>query len=80
MRGASLVGSPGSVTLGIWRLSDGSVDKLGTMTIAAGDIATPIPSIFECYDPAVYVTVESFSGGTVPTMSGTIEARAVSGG
>lgn len=80
VRGGSLANSPASVTLGVWRLSGGAVDKLGTITIASGDIATPIPQLFEIYDPSVFVTVDSFSGGSSPTMTATIEARAVSGG
>ena len=80
VRGGSLANSPTSVTLGVWRLSGGAVDKLGTITIASGDIATPVPQLFEVYDPSVYVTVDSFSGGASPTMTATIEARAVSGG
>lgn len=79
VRGGSLANSPASVTLGVWRLSGGAVDKLGTITIASGDIATPVPQLFEIYDPSVYVTVDSFSGGSSPTMTATIEARAVSG-
>ena len=80
VRGCSLANSPTSVTLGVWRLSGGAVDKLGTITIASGDIATPVPQLFEIYDPSVYVTVDSFSGGSSPTITATIEARAVSGG
>lgn len=80
VRGGSLAGAPTSVTLYVWRLSAGSVDKLGSITIGSGDIATPIPQLFELYDPSVYVTVGAFVGGAGPTMTGTIEARAVSGG
>lgn len=80
VRSGSLANSPASVTLGIWRKSGGAVDKLGTITIASGDIATPVPQLFEIYDPSVYVTVESFSGGASPTLTATIEARAVFGG
>lgn len=80
IRSGSLANSPTSVTLGVWRLSGGAVDKLGTITIAAADIATPVPQLFEIYDPSVYVTIVSFSGGASPTMTATIEARAVSGG
>lgn len=77
---ASLANAPASVTLAVWRESGGVVDKLGTITIAAADIAQPIPQLFEVYESNLYVTVESFSGGASPTLTATIEARAVFGG
>jgi len=80
VRSASLANSPTSVTLSVWRKSGGAVDKLGTFTIASSDIATPIPQMFELYDPLVYVQVESFVGGSSPTITATVEARAVFGG
>lgn len=80
VRSGELANSPTSVTLSVWRKSGDAVDKLGTMTIASGDIATPIPQLFESYDPLVYVQVESFAGGNSPTITATVEARAVFGG
>lgn len=77
--GGSLANTPTSVTLGIWRKSGGYVDKLGTWTIALGDIANPVPQMFESYDQSIYVTVDSFSGGTVPTITATVQARGVFG-
>lgn len=79
VRSGSLANSPTSVTLSVWRKSGGAVDKLGTFTISSDDIATPVPQLFEIYDPLVYVLVESFVGGTSPTITATIEARAVFG-
>lgn len=76
----SIAGSPTSVTLAIWRKSGGFVDKLGTWEIQATDIATPIPQMFESYDQSIYVTVESFSGGSAQTLTATIQARGVFGG
>lgn len=79
VRSGSLANTPAAVTLAVWRKSGGAVDKLGTIVIASTDIATPIPQLFESYDSSIYVTVESFSGGTSPTMTATIEARKVFG-
>ncbi len=75
-----LDGAPSSVTLAVWRVSGGRVDKIGTWEIDAADIATPIPQLYELYDFRVYVTVASFSGGTTPKLSGVLEARPVFGG
>ncbi len=79
VRGASLGGSPGTVTLGVWRGSQGSFDKLGTIEIAAADIASPIPQLFELNGLNVWITVESFAGGSTPTFTGSIDARPVFG-
>ena len=79
VRGASLGGSPGSVTLGVWRGSQGSIDKLGTIDIASADIAAPIPQIFELNGQTIWITVESFAGGTSPTFTGSLDARPVFG-
>lgn len=77
--GGSMANSPTSVTLTVWRKSGGYVDRLGTWTIALGDIANPVPQMFESYDQSFYVTVTSFSGGAVPTLTGTVQARGVFG-
>jgi hypothetical protein len=79
VRGGALGGGATSVTLAVWRKSEGAVDKLGTFTIASADIATPVPKLFEVYDPNVYITIESFAGGAAQTLTATIEARVVSG-
>lgn len=80
LRSGSVANSPTSVTFNVWRTSGGATDKIGSFTIAASDIATPVVQIFELYDTNVYVTVASFAGGAAPTVTGTIEARAVFGG
>lgn len=76
----AVAGTPTSVTFGVWRKSGAYVDKLGTFTVTGASIATSQPAIFELYDGNVYVTVESFSGGTSPTVSGTLQARVARGG
>ena len=80
LRSGVVGGAPTSVTLGVWRGSQGSVDKMGTVTLQGSSIAVPQPAFLDFYGQNVWVTVESFSGGTTPTLSGTIEARAVFGG
>ncbi|MBK7823337.1 MAG: hypothetical protein IPJ61_20335 [Tessaracoccus sp.] len=73
--GGSLAGSPTSVTFGVWRGVDGGIDKIGTFTVAAADIGGPLPPIFEFDAGSCWVRVESFAGGTGPTLTGTIQAR-----
>lgn len=79
VRSASLGGSPSAVTLGVWRGSQGGFDKLGTIDIAATDIAAPIPRLFELNGLNVWITVESFVGGAAQTFTGSIDARPVFG-
>lgn len=70
-----LAGSPTSVTLAVWRLSDAKVEKLFSTTILAADVAAPIPLDVEVDAEALWVTVESFVGGTAPTLSGVVRYR-----
>ena len=70
----STTGSPTSIVLTIWRGADGRMHKIGTWTIANADVATPIPQVFEFEGQSIHATV-SFSGGTSPTLSGTLYAR-----
>ena len=80
IRSGSLVGSPTSVTLAVWRKSGGAVDKIGTWEVLLADISAPIPQLFESYDPHIYVTVQSFAGNSGATITATVEARGVFGG
>ena len=75
VRGASLAGGPASVTLGLWRLTGGVVDKLGLIVINAADIATPIPTLWEVHGKSVYVTIESFAGGAGQSFTGSVDVR-----
>lgn len=75
LRDGSLSGAPDSVTLGVWRGSDGAIDKLGTFTIAAADIATPLPVLLPFGAGFVWVAVESFVAGTAPKLTAIVEAR-----
>lgn len=75
--GASTPSAPTAISLHVWR-DAGGVDKLGTIDIAAADVAASIPKLFEFHARRVYVTV-SFTGGSTPTLTGTIQARPVFG-
>lgn len=76
--GASTPSAPTTITLHVWRDSEG-IDKIGTIDIAVADVAASIPKLFEFGARRCYVTV-SFTGGATPTLTGTIQARGVFGG
>ncbi len=75
--GASTPSAPTSVVLTVWR-DAGGVDRIGTVTIAAADIAMSIPQVFTFNARKVYVTV-SFVGGSSPTLTGVVQARPIFG-
>lgn len=75
--GASHPSAPTSTTLRVWRDAEG-VDLLGTIDFAAADVANVVPRIFEFGARRVYVTV-AFTGGSTPTLTGTIQARPLFG-
>ena len=77
LEGGSFTGAPTSVTLGIWRSASGRKDKIGTWVITTADVGAPVPPLYEFSGGALAIKVESFVGGTAPTLVGTIEARAV---
>jgi len=79
LRSGVVGGAPTSVTLGVWRGSQGSVDKMGAITLQAAAIGVSQPAFLDFYGQNVWVTVESFVAGTAPTLCGTIEARPVYG-
>ena len=70
-------GSPTSVVLGVWRLSEGRRDKIGTITIASADFAQPPPTRLAFHGSSLSVTVDSLVGGTSPTLATKIWFRAV---
>jgi len=78
LSGCSTTGSPTSVLIDIFREVGGVVDYLTTWVISATDItnAKVSPLIAECHASRVYAKV-SFSGGTSPTFTGALRARAV---
>jgi hypothetical protein len=71
----ALTGSPTAVTLAVWRLSDATVERILTTTIQAADVAAPIPLDVEVDAEALWVTVDSFLGGSGPTLSGVVRFR-----
>jgi len=75
--GASHPSAPTSTSLRVWREAEG-IDLLGTVDFAAADVANAIPKIFEFHARRVYVTV-AFTGGSTPTLTGTIQARPIFG-
>lgn len=66
-----------SVTFGIWRKSDGKVDRVGSITILAADIGSPQPLILDFHGESIALKVESFSGGTAPNVATIVWARPV---
>ena len=78
LSGCSVGGSPTSALIDLYRVTDGVVDFLTTWTISGTDItnAKVTPIIVEAHAGRVYGKV-SFSGGTSPTLTGTLRARAV---
>lgn len=58
----------------LWRSSGGRIDKLAEIQLVTGVI--PISPAIETNADALWVTVESFTGGTAPTLSVAIYARA----
>jgi hypothetical protein len=70
-----LAGSPTGVVLAVWRLSDAKVEKVLAVTVQAADAAAPIPLDVEADAEALWITVDSFVGGTSPTLSGVLRYR-----
>lgn len=73
----TLAGAPASVTFGVWRTSDTKIDRVAALTVASGDAGSPTPVEVDFHGESISVTVESFSGGTSPTVSGAVYARPV---
>jgi hypothetical protein len=73
-------GSPTSVVFDVYRYNrdDATVDYLTTWTVAQTDITASkvAPLIVETYGNELMTKV-SFSGGTTPTFSGTVQGRAL---
>jgi len=66
-----------SATFAVWRKSDGRVDRVQTITIAATDAGSPSPVVVTLHGESLYVTVESFTGGTAPNIAGNVWGRPV---
>lgn len=73
--GGSVSGGATDVTFIIWTLVNGKVVLAGRISMSAIDAAQQGAASLRLYAEDVYVTVEKFSGGTSPTVSGTLLAR-----
>lgn len=66
-----------AVTFGIWRTSDGRTDRVESVTVQAADAGSPQPVVVALQGEGLRVTVESFTGGTTPTIAGKVYGRPV---
>lgn len=66
-----------AVTFGVWRLSDGKKDRVAAITIASADVGSAPPVVVDAHAEQFAVVVESFVGGTAPTVAGKVYARPV---
>lgn len=73
-----------SVTIDVWRKTVQavpgeakveSIDRVATYTIAAADIAKPLPVVIDAWSRLYYATLAAITGGTAPTVTLTIQAR-----
>lgn len=71
----TLVGSPASVRFALWRLESGRKDRIGVFDVDAADAAAPPPAIFDLHGGRGAIVVESFVGGTSPTVAGDVVWR-----
>lgn len=71
-------GSPVSVIIKLYRQVDGKVSLIYTWTISQTDITNSdvVPIMVEAYGQRLYPKV-SYNGGTAPTLTATVRARAV---
>jgi hypothetical protein len=71
----SVAGSPTGGVLAVWRIAETKVEKLFVTTVQAADIGAPLVLTVQSDSEAVWVTVDSFVGGTSPTLSGVVRYR-----
>lgn len=62
-----------AVTLAIWRLSGGRIDRVGSIVCVTG--VTPDSPLIDFNGESICIRAESFTGGTAPTVAGTVYAR-----
>ena len=73
------VGAPTTITLNLWRITDGVITYAGKLDIPFASLGTATPMVFDfgyklrC---GVAVTV-SFTGGTTPSVSGIVNIRPI---
>jgi hypothetical protein len=80
--GCSFANAPNSGVVWIWSLhNDGTTsvkECLAQIVLAGADTGHFTPVIIRPGPALVYATIDSFNGGAVPTMSGTIRMRRIS--
>jgi hypothetical protein len=76
--GLSTSGTPTTITFTVYRLHGVHVHKLGSFGVADADIGNFVPQIFECGSDKVWILV-SFTGGSTPSLTGSILARPIFG-
>ena len=75
--GLSLSGAPTDVTFGVWRFSEGHIDKLLAIKLTAAQRAAPMPTWFPFHGQTLWLTVDAFGAGTSPTLSGSARCRPI---
>lgn len=75
----SVANSPTAVTFRTWRNLNGTIDKIDEFTVQATELPFTATRQSVLSSGSVYVTA-TFTGGTVPTVTGTINGRLISPG
>lgn len=57
----------------LWRESMGRVDRVAEFTLVNGQV--PLSPVVETFSSQLWLTVDSFAGGTAPTLSFDVYAR-----
>lgn len=78
-RSGSTTGSPTSVTIGVWRLVNTSIDRIHKRVIPNADIAKATCDVLPVLGTSFYATLEAITGGSGPTVTLTIVARPFAG-
>ncbi len=79
----SMTGTPTSANVSLWRkVVDGvtgavAIDRLLTKTILLADANKSLPDVIDAYGATFFVSLDSFSGGTSPTLTLTVQGRFV---
>jgi len=73
----SVAGAPTDVTLGVWRWSDGHIDKLTSIMMLATELAQTLPRWLPFHGQNIWLTVGGFTAGTAPTFTGSARCRPI---
>ena len=66
-----------AVTFGVWRASEGKIDRVASIAVLAAEAAAPPQVVLDFHGEQIWLTVESFVGGTLPTVAGEVRVRPV---